>query len=87
MKRGLSLGMQGEQSVLRRADVPTDTIHCPTLVVASTHDAMRSLEEANELVRAIPDASLQLFDGSGHMIPLEQPQKLVATVVSWLDMA
>ena len=53
--------------------------------LASTYDALRSIEEANELVRAIPGASLQLFDDSGHMIPLEQPRELAAAVVSWLD--
>ncbi|MGM8227633.1 alpha/beta fold hydrolase [Cellvibrio sp. ARAG 10.3] len=73
------------QSGLRRADVPRDSIHCPTLIVASTHDALRSMEETNELVGAIPGASLELFHDSGHMIPLEQPQDLAAVVIDWLN--
>jgi len=72
------------QSALRRADIPADSIACPTLVVASTHDRLRSLEEANQLVSTIPNASLRLFDGSGHMIPLEQPQELAETILGWL---
>lgn len=72
------------QSALSRAGVPAVTIRCPTLVVASAHDALRALEEADELVEEIPNASLQVFDGSGHMIPLEQPRELAATVVRWL---
>lgn len=84
MGRRLGYDALALQSSLRRADVSADRIGCPTLVVASTHDALRTIEEADELVRAISDASLQLFDGSGHMIPLEQPQKLAATIASWL---
>ncbi|WGL17391.1 alpha/beta hydrolase [Microbulbifer bruguierae] len=72
------------QSVLDRSGVPTETIACPTLVVASTSDALRSLDEAQELVRAIPNASLQIIDDAGHMIPLERPRELAATIVHWL---
>ena len=73
------------QSGLRRADVPTDSIHCPTLIVASTHDALRPMEETNELANVMPGASLRLFHDSGHMIPLEQPQELAAVVIDWLN--
>jgi pimeloyl-ACP methyl ester carboxylesterase len=73
------------QSGLRRADVPTDSIHCPTLIIASTHDALRPMEETNELANAIPAASVHLFHESGHMIPLEQPQDLAAVVIDWLN--
>ena len=72
------------QSGLRRADVPTDSIHCPTLIIASTHDALRPMEETNELANAMP-ASVHLFHESGHMIPLEQPQDLAAVVIDWLN--
>jgi len=72
------------QSALQRADVPTETISCPTLIVASTNDALRSLDEANELVENIPNASLEVFDQSGHMIPMEQPHELAETILRWL---
>lgn len=83
---GCRLGYQAfvEQSTLRRTDVPAATIHCPALVIASANDGLRSLDEASELVAAIPDASLQIFDRSGHMIPLEQPEDLAQTITHWL---
>ncbi|MBP2198848.1 alpha/beta fold hydrolase [Pantoea cypripedii] len=83
---GCRLGYQAfvEQSTLRRTDVPAATIHCPALIIASANDGLRSLDEANELVAAIPDASLQIFDGSGHMVPLEQPEELAQTIIHWL---
>ncbi|HEY8569768.1 alpha/beta hydrolase [Microbulbifer sp.] len=73
------------QSALDRSGVPTESIRCPTLVVASTDDALRSLQEAQELVDAIPNASLEIIDDSGHMIPLEQPRALAATIIHWLQ--
>ena len=74
------------QSGLRRAGVPAKTISCPTLVIGSTHDSLRSVAESSELAKAIPDALLQLFDGSGHMIPLEQPKELAMAVTRWLPL-
>lgn len=85
MGNRLGYGALAVQSGLRRAGVPAGSISCPTLVVASPDDALRSIEEANELAGAIPQATLRWLDDSGHMIPLEQPQALAATVVSWLD--
>ena len=73
------------QSALDRSQVPATTIHCPTLVIASTNDAMRSLEEAKELLAAIPNSELEVIEGCGHMIPLEQPKVLALTIVHWLD--
>lgn len=84
MGNRLGYGALAVQSGLRRAGVPADSISCPTLVVASTHDALRSAEEARELAAAIPHATLRWLDDSGHMIPLEQPQALAAALVSWL---
>ncbi|TLM78341.1 alpha/beta hydrolase [Microbulbifer harenosus] len=73
------------QSQLERKDVPASSIRCPTLVIASADDALRSREEAEELVAAIPGAELQVIDDSGHMIPLEQPRVLAETIVHWLS--
>ncbi|NHI01707.1 Pimeloyl-[acyl-carrier protein] methyl ester esterase [Oceanimonas sp. MB9] len=86
-KMGSRLGYEAlvTQSALRRADVPAASLRCPTLVIASANDSLRSLEEADELVDAIPDASLQVCYDSGHMIPLEQPDELAATVLRWLN--
>lgn len=86
-RMGLRLGYDAlvTQSGLRRSGVPTTAIRCPTLIVASAGDALRSLEEANELFEAIPNASLQVLDGSGHMIPLEQPEELAAAIIRWLN--
>ncbi|WP_255875413.1 alpha/beta fold hydrolase [Microbulbifer elongatus] len=85
MSRRLGYQALATQSALDRSQVPASTIQCPTLVIASANDALRSLEEADELAAAIPGAELQRIDGAGHMIPLEQPQALADSIVHWLD--
>ncbi|AWN44917.1 alpha/beta hydrolase [Methylobacterium terrae] len=59
-------------------------IQCPTLVIAADHDALRSQKEAHELREGIRGATLTLIEGSGHMIPIEQPAALAAVMVCWL---
>lgn len=85
MSRRLGYRALATQSALDRSQVPASIIDCPTLVIASENDALRSLEEAEELVAAIPNAELQLIEDCGHMIPLEQPQALAESIVRWLD--
>jgi pimeloyl-ACP methyl ester carboxylesterase len=60
-------------------------IRCPTLVVAASHDQLRSLEEARELQAGIPGATLQVIEDTGHMIPIEAPERLAAVIVPWLE--
>lgn len=60
-------------------------IRCPTLVVAAGQDRLRSREEAEEMVAGIPGAGFALIEDSGHMLPIEAPQALLAVVEPWLD--
>ncbi|MGZ5199263.1 MAG: alpha/beta fold hydrolase [Telluria sp.] len=73
------------QSALRRAGVPASRIACPTLVVAAQQDGLRSLDEAIELRDSIPGAVLEIVPDSGHMIPLEQPERLGALISRWVE--
>ncbi len=59
-------------------------IACPTLVVAAAQDALRGLDEACELRDGIAGATLTVIEGSGHMLPLEAPERLADAVVPWL---
>jgi pimeloyl-ACP methyl ester carboxylesterase len=60
-------------------------IRCPTLVVAAAQDQLRSVDEAREMADAIPGATLQVIEDSGHMIPIEAPQRLLDVIVPWLE--
>ncbi|WP_411741605.1 alpha/beta fold hydrolase [Pseudomonas sp. GL-RE-20] len=73
------------QSLLIRDDISSCNIHCPTLIIAGAQDKLRLPEEAQELRDAIPGASVEVVEESGHMIPLEQPEKLALLMSHWLD--
>jgi pimeloyl-ACP methyl ester carboxylesterase len=89
--RAMSVRLGGE--VFRRQsllDRPGDLarmgeIRCPTLVVAAAEDQLRSVDEAREMAEAIPGATLQVIEESGHMIPIEAPERLLEVMVPWLE--
>ncbi|MGI9385194.1 MAG: alpha/beta fold hydrolase [Methyloligellaceae bacterium] len=58
-------------------------IACPALVVASRHDQLRSLAEAEELAAGIAGSEYRVLEGSGHMSPFEEPHELAALIVDW----
>jgi len=92
IERVRAMGMRLGGEVFRRQSIldrPGDLersgeIRCPTLVVAAAQDQLRSLEEAREMATAIPGAELAVIDDTGHMIPIEAPQRLVDVIVPWL---
>lgn len=49
-------------------------IKAPVLVMVGSEDRSTPPARAQDIVRAIPGASLVVIDGAGHMIPLEDPQ-------------
>ncbi|MFC5473374.1 alpha/beta fold hydrolase [Paraherbaspirillum soli] len=59
-------------------------IQCPTLIVASRNDQLRSVEEAEQMAERIADASLVVVENCGHMTPLEQPVQLLQILSDWL---
>lgn len=59
-------------------------IQCPALVICAEHDRLRSREESEEIVAAMR-ANFAVIEGSGHMVPLEQPRRLAQVVRDWLE--
>jgi pimeloyl-ACP methyl ester carboxylesterase len=55
------------------------------LVIAAAEDPLRPAEETQELADAIPNATLMTIEGSGHMLPLEQPEALARAIKHWLS--
>jgi pimeloyl-ACP methyl ester carboxylesterase len=69
---------------LRRDQIAAASLACPTLVIAAAGDPLRPAEETQELADAIPNATLMTIEGSGHMLPLEQPDALAGAIKQWL---
>lgn len=84
MGEGLGFDVLQRQSLVDRSTPAGQKITCPTLIIAAQGDQMRSAEEQDELLQHIPQAILVTIADSGHMIPLEQPEKLAQTIEQWL---
>jgi pimeloyl-ACP methyl ester carboxylesterase len=54
----------------------------PTLVIHGTEDRMLPMVNGELIARAVPDASLELLEGVGHMFWWEQPERSAALVRS-----
>lgn len=58
-------------------------ISAPSLVITGRHD-MTPPAKGEEIAAGIPDARYELFEESGHFAPVEEPEKFVAIVTSFL---
>lgn len=56
----------------------------PTLIISADNDLLRSEAEQIELESGIAAARRVTITGSGHMIPLEQPESLALVIKNWL---
>ena len=53
-----------------------------TVVVVGTHDRLTPPDRAAELVETIPGARLVTLDGAGHMLPLEEPDRVAEIIAA-----
>jgi pimeloyl-ACP methyl ester carboxylesterase len=57
----------------------------PTLVLCGKEDALTPPEHSEEMAAGIGDkAELKIIEGSGHLLPLEQPKKTNDILKNWL---
>jgi len=64
-----------------------DAIACPTLIIAARADNLRSVQESEELHAGIAGSEMVVVETTGHMIPMESPQELLAIIAPWLAKA
>lgn len=72
------LGRPEQESLLSR-------IACPALVTTGELDAWSPPEQHRRIAAAIPDATLTIVEGAGHMLPLEAPEALNEAIAAWLS--
>jgi pimeloyl-ACP methyl ester carboxylesterase len=63
------------------------TIRCPVLVIVGRQDVWSPLAQHEEIAALIPDAELMVIEDSGHMSPVEQPDRVSKTLLHWLGLA
>jgi pimeloyl-ACP methyl ester carboxylesterase len=58
-------------------------VQCPTLIIASRNDQMRSVDEALLMANRIPQSKMVVMEHCGHMTPLEKPVELLEVLTNW----
>jgi len=59
-------------------------IELPTLVICGSEDKMTPLKYSRYLAEQIPNASLKVVKGAGHMLPLEKPEIVASQINQFL---
>jgi pimeloyl-ACP methyl ester carboxylesterase len=60
-------------------------LRCPLMIVGAEQDAMVRADDLRAMAQQVPGARLEMFSGSGHMVPLEVPEKLRDTLVDFYN--
>jgi len=76
-----------QHAIMTRPDGRGDlaNISCPTLVLCGRQDALTPLSVHEEMVAAIPKATLVVVEDCGHLAPLERPHAVSAVMRYWLQ--
>ena len=60
-------------------------ITVPTLVIVGRHDFITNVAMAEEMVRHIPHARLEIFEDSGHFAFVEEPDKFYRVIKEFVE--
>jgi 3-oxoadipate enol-lactonase len=74
-----------EASVAQDRAAPIEQIRVPTLVIAGEEDTVYPPELAREMAKRIPGAELLMFERTGHLANLEQPERFNKAVFDFLS--
>lgn len=59
-------------------------IKVPALVLQGRYDWVTPMAGAETMAQTIPNARLHIFEHSGHMVFMEEPEELVAVLKDWI---
>jgi pimeloyl-ACP methyl ester carboxylesterase len=59
-------------------------IEAPTLILWGDRDALAPRRDQDIMLAAIPDAALIVYEGTGHAVHWEQPERLAADLVAFV---
>jgi pimeloyl-ACP methyl ester carboxylesterase len=78
--------LQGDYIACQNFDVrdKLGQIAAPTLVLGAADDRMVGLKFSVTLGERIPNATLVIIEGAGHMFPLEKSREVARAVTRWL---
>jgi len=84
---GVEAFLRQQQAIIGRPDSRPElgAIKCPTLVLVGDGDEATPPELAREIASAIGGARLVVIADCGHLSTLEQPEKVTAALVDWMN--
>lgn len=59
-------------------------VRVPTLVIVGRHDFITNVAMAEEMVKHLPNARLEIFEDSGHFALMEEPEKFYRVVKQFI---
>jgi 3-oxoadipate enol-lactonase len=76
----------GSRALANREDVVDGLgeIAIPTLVLVGSEDIISPPDEMQQIAQRLPQATLAVIQGAGHMAPLEAPTETNAAIRDWL---
>jgi pimeloyl-ACP methyl ester carboxylesterase len=74
-------------AIMSRQDPRTilPAIRCPTTIIVGSEDVLTPPEMSREMAELIPDATLEILPGSGHMSTMEVPEEVNRILAVWLE--
>ena len=60
-------------------------ISVPTLVIVGRHDFITNVAMAEEIIKYIPNARLEIFEDSGHFALVEEPEKFYRVIKEFVE--
>ena len=73
-----------EGRLLENISEKIEHINCPTLLIWGDRDQRSLRSDQNELLRAISDSRLEVYNGTGHLLHLEEPKRLASDIEAFL---
>lgn len=85
-RAGVDALVRQNRAIMARADLrPTlRAIRCPTLVAVGDSDQLTPHEHAREIADGIAGARFELVPECGHMLTMEQPERINTLLLDWL---
>jgi 3-oxoadipate enol-lactonase len=74
-----------EASAAQDRGAPVEQIRVPTLVIAGEEDTVYPLELSREMARRIPGAEFLMFERTGHLANLEEPDRFNRVVFDFVS--
>jgi pimeloyl-ACP methyl ester carboxylesterase len=62
-----------------------ERIVCPTLLLWGDQDYRSLRSDQNALLGAIPDSRLEVYQGSGHLLHLEEPRRFASDIAAFVE--